>query len=326
MTAIDLHAHLVPPDVLARMAMLQTGPDGVAVRVRDRWQTVPRALVDPETAAAEADAEGIAIRVVSLPPFLLRHDLPPHEGLTYSRQMNDGLAALADRSAGRLRFLATVPLQSPAAAAGELRRAVEELGAAGAEIATNVAGAVELDDPGLEPFWEAAASLRTPILIHPHDVAGSDRMQAYHLRNLVGNPMETTLAAGRLLCGGVLQRHPDLRLVLAHGGGALPWLLGRLDRGFQVRAECRTGGEAPGQAARRFFYDTVVHSTRALQALTAWMGPSRVVLGTDHPFDMGDRQAVRLVTRAVDDATLRQAILSGNAQRLLGPARRPAHS
>lgn len=302
--------------------MLRAAGDGVGVHIGDTWQTLPEALVDPDALFAAPEAEGIATRVVSLPPFLLRHDLDPDDGLAYSRAMNDGLAALAASSAGRIRVLATVPLQAPEAAADEIRRAVEVLGCEGAEIATNVAGVLELDHPALEPFWKASADLRALILIHPHDVAGAERMKGYHLRNLVGNPMETALAASRLLFAGVLQRHPELRVVLAHGGGALPWLLGRLDRGFRVRPECRDGETAPSQTARRFLYDTVVHSPEALRALIAWMGPTQIVLGTDYPFDMGDPHAVTGVTRAVDDPAVREAVVAGNAQRLLDHIRR----
>lgn len=321
MTGVDLHAHVAPRTVLERMGLLRVDDGGIAVRLGERWQPVPAALLTPEALFQGPESEGIAIRVVSLPPFLLRHDLAPADGLTYSRAMNDGLAEIARRSGGRIRALATVPLQSPEAAAEELRRAVEVLGCDGVEIASNVAGRTDLDDPALDPFWRAAAELKALVLIHPHDVAGAGRMQPYHLRNLVGNPMETALAASRLLFGGVLRRHPDLRILLSHGGGALPWLLGRLDRGFRVRPESRTGGESPADGARRFLYDTVVHSPEILRMLVTWVGISQVVLGTDFPFDMGDPQAVSTVTRAIRDPGARRAILTGNAERLLAPVR-----
>ncbi|HXF81559.1 MAG TPA: amidohydrolase family protein [bacterium] len=322
MNAIDLHAHLVPRDVLRRWGMIRDAErgetqSGVAIRIGAQWLKVPDALLDPEALFRGDEAEGIGARVVSLPPFLLRYDLPEEDGVAYSRAMNEGLAALAAGSGGRVQVLASVPLQSPRAAADELARAMQELGCAGAEIATNVAGRAELDDPRLEPFWRSAASLRAIVLVHPHDVAGAGRMHAYHLRNLIGNPLETALAAARLLFSGVLERHPDLRVVLSHGGGALPWLVGRLERGFQVRPECRDGGERPGVLARRFYYDTVVHNADALRALVGWMGSSQVVLGTDFPFDMGDPRAVRAVQAAVEERAARRAILVDNAQRLL---------
>lgn len=324
--AIDLHAHLAPRAALERRGWL--ADDGTTLRVRtgETWQAVPRALADLEALLADADAAGIGMRVVCLPPFLLRHDLPASDGAAYSRAMNDGLAAMGDGSGSRIRMLATVPLQDPPAAAEELRRAVTELGAAGAVIATNVAGRVELDDASLAPFWEGAASLGALVFIHPHDVAGAGRMSRHHLRNLVGNPLETALAGAALIFGGVLDRHPDLRILLSHGGGALPWLLGRLDHGYQVRPECRGIDRPPSEWARRFLYDTIVFRPSILHALVEWMGADRVVLGTDFPFDMSDPRPVADVGEAVQDSNQRQAILEGNAARLLAriPASPPA--
>lgn len=320
MTAIDLHAHLVPPAALERQGWLDDSGDVPLVRVGATWQAVARGLLDPEALLADADGAGIATRVVSLPPFLLRHDLPPSDGAEYSRAMNDALAALARTTGGRMRVLATVPLQDPPAAANELRRAVAELGCAGAEIATNVAGRLDLDDDALEPFWGAAEALDAVVLIHPHDVAGAARMRRYHLRNLVGNPLETALAAAGLIFGGVLARHPQVQVLLSHGGGALPWLLGRLDHGFEVREECRTIETPPSVWARRFLYDTVVFTPAILRALVDWVGPDRVVLGTDYPFDMSDSRPVATVTEAVAEVRHRQAIVDGNAARLLATA------
>lgn len=326
-SAVDCHAHLAPRDALARLGWLQVADGQVAVRVGDRWQPVPRALVEPDMLADDGAARGIAVRVVSLPPFLLRHDLPPADGAAYSRAMNNGLAALAQAAGGRLRALATVPMQDPAAAAAELRRAREDLGCDGVTIAASVAGRLELDDPALEPFWEVCERVRVLVFVHPHDVAGAGRMQRYHLRNLVGNPTETALGAAYLIFGGVLDRHPGLVVLLAHGGGALPWLVGRLDRGVDVRPECRGMVTPPSQQARRFLYDTVVFSPQILRALVAWVGPAQVVLGTDAPFDMSDPHPVTTVMQALSDVGARRAVLEGNAARLLafpGPTSRPA--
>ncbi len=321
--AIDLHAHLAPRAALERLGWLAQEGTNLRLRVGAGWQLVPPALIDPQVLLADADAAGIGMRVVSLPPFLLRHDLPPADGAAYSRAMNDGLAALAAASGGRVRFLATVALQDPPAAVAELRRAVAELDGLGAVIATNVAGCLELDDPTLESFWEAAESLGALVFIHPHDVAGAARMPRYHLRNLIGNPLETALAGAALIFGGVLDRHPDLRILLSHGGGALPWLLGRLDHGFEVRAECRGIDRPPSEWARRFLYDTVVFRPQTLRALIELMGADRVVLGTDFPFDMSDPRPLETLDQAVGDPHVRRAILDGNAARLLA-ARRPA--
>jgi aminocarboxymuconate-semialdehyde decarboxylase len=191
-----------------------------------------------------------------------------------------------------------------------------------------VAGRLELDDAGLAPFWEAAAALEVPVFIHPHDVAGAGRMPRYHLRNLVGNPLETALAAAALIFGGVLRRYPRLDVLLSHGGGALPWLLGRLDHGFEVRVECRGIDRPPSEWARRFLYDTVVFKPSILRTLVEWIGADRVVLGTDFPFDMSDPHPVGTVHEALRDPDARRALLEGNAWRLLARTHvvpRPAH-
>jgi aminocarboxymuconate-semialdehyde decarboxylase len=294
------------------------------IRLDDHWQAVEPALCDADALLADADRAGIAVRVISLPPFLLRHDLDPADGVAYSRAMNEGLRAVAASSPDRLRVFGTVPLQTPADAADELKRVTLEFGFAGVEIATNVASRMELDAQELEPFWTAAASLGSIVLIHPHDVRGAERLQGYHLRNLVGNPLETAVAAARLVFGGVLARHPALGIVLSHGGGAFPWLLGRLDRGFAVRPECRTIEARPSEWARRFLYDSVLLDGRMLAALVQWVGHDRVVVGTDFPFDMGDPDPVGAVRAAVPGTPAQQAILRENAAALLALAgRRP---
>jgi len=300
------------------MGWLDRGGGSVRMRVAGHWQAVPPALVDPDAFIAATDAAGIAVRASSLPPFLLRHDLPEAQGLEYSRAMNDGLAAVSGYLGGRVRMLATVPLQAPVAAAEELRRAMGDLGLVGVGIATSVAGERDLDHPSLAPFWQAADALGALVFIHPHDVAGAGRMQAYHLRNLVGNPLETSLAGARLIFGGVLAAYPGARILLAHGGGALPWLAGRLDRGYWVRPECRTAPDPPSALAARLFYDTVLFDPSRVRALVDWIGASQVVLGTDFPFDMGDPDAVRTVTAALSDSRHRRAVLEENAVRLLG--------
>ncbi|MDR7419689.1 MAG: amidohydrolase family protein [Armatimonadota bacterium] len=303
---------------------LATDSRETRIRIGDRWQTVEPALCDVDALLADTDRAGISVRVISLPPFLLRHDLDPADGIVYSRAMNDGLRAVAASFRDRLRVLATVPLQAPAAAADELRRATLELGFVGAEIATNVAARMDLDALDLEPFWGAAESLGAIVLIHPHDVRGAERMHGYHLRNLIGNPLETAAAAACLVFGGVLARHPGLRIVLSHGGGAFPWLLGRLDRGFAVRPECRTVETPPSEWAKRFLYDSVVFDGRMLAALAAWVGADRVVVGTDFPFDMRDPDPVGVIQAAIPDRPAQEAILRGNASALLdGQGRAP---
>lgn len=206
--------------------------------------------------------------------------------------------------------MATVPLQSPGAAA-ELVYAVEQLGMAGAEIGTDT-GAGNLDDDSLEPFWAAAEGLRCLVLIHP---SASQRVALpYRLGNFVGNPSDTTLAAARLMFGGVLDRHPDLRICLVHGGGFLPYQLGRLERGFRVYGGDRIK-TSPVELARRLYYDTVLHSPARVRTLADIVGVNRVVLGSDYPFDMGEPDPQSSITGLHDHE--RPLVARKTAERLL---------
>lgn len=252
------------------------------------------------------DAAGIDLRAVCPPPFALRYE-PGAPG--YHRRLNEATARVVAAAAAR-RFvgLATVPLHRPEAAAAELEDAMGRLGLRGVTVGSGVVLGRELDDPALDPFWAAAERLRALILLHPTTVPGAERLDAYYLRNLLGNPVATAHAAARLIFGGVLDRHPGLRIVLAHGGGALPWIVSRLDHGYRVRPECeRTCREPPSAYLHRFYYDTLVFTEEARSFLRRLCGADRVVFGTDAPFDMGDsggaaaadhRTAARLLSGA----------------------------
>ncbi|MGH9175108.1 MAG: amidohydrolase family protein, partial [Vicinamibacterales bacterium] len=170
--------------------------------------------------------------------------------------------------------------------------------------------------PQLDPFWERAESLRLPILVHPHDPAGVGRMGDYYLRNLVGNPVETALAGARLIFGGVLERFPELRVILSHGGGALPQLIGRLRHGYAARPEAQLRVSDPVASLRRLHYDTIVFNPEPLRNLVATVGAGQVVLGTDYPFDMGEPDPVNVIRQA-GLAEENVATILDNGRRLL---------
>jgi len=276
--AIDVHAHCVPEGLVPALA---GGRFGVAV------PELEPLLSDLPARIAAMDRMGVDRQVVS--PFidLIGHGLDAATGRRYCALLNDLMAATVALAPDRLSGLGAVPLGSGRAAAEELVRAVTRLGLAGVEIGTDT-GPGHLDDADLEPFWETAAGLRCLVFIHPNAAA---RMRSpCLLSNFVGNPADTTMAAARMMFGGVLDRHPNLRICLAHGGGFLPYQAGRLDRGFTVYAE-RFGARltsSPLELLGRFCYDTVLHSTGMLGRLVELVGPERVLLGTDYPFEMGD--------------------------------------
>jgi aminocarboxymuconate-semialdehyde decarboxylase len=253
-------------------------------------------------------------RSLMVPPFTALYELSDEQGMAWSRALNDAIAAVARANPGEFVGFATVPLQS-ARAAAELERAAG-LGLRGVEILSSVDGA-GLDSPALEPFWETAERLRLPILIHPHYVAGAERLGDYYLRNLLGNPTETAHAGARLIFGGVFERHPELKVILSHGGGSLPHIIGRLQHGSEVRPECRHA-QSPREQLSRLYFDTIVFDPTVLRHLVDLVGASQVVIGTDYPFDMGEERPVELVEGIGLAEAERDAILHAGDRLLAG--------
>lgn len=326
----DVHAHCVPAGFLDALRRegdrygveVLDADAGSTVRVAGRVDLGPLRADFTDVAArlAAMDRAGVRTQLLSSWVDLTAYALPAAAGVRYARLFNELLVETVAAYPDRFRALCTVPLQSPAEAAKELRHAVESLGAVGVEIATTVDGR-ELDDEALDPFWAAAADLGCLVLVHPYDALAGRGVSRYFLGNLVGNPAETTVAVAHLVFGGVLERFPELRVCVVHGGGFLPYQRGRLDRGYAAAAG-RTAthlSRPPGEWLRRLYYDTVVHSPEVLAALIDFAGADHVVLGSDYPFEMGDPQPVTTVSAVpgLSDAD-RDLILRGNVDRLLG--------
>ena len=260
------------------------GTEWLVHRQGFRWP-VPPVFYDAQARLASMDERGISHAVLSIAPQLFMYWADGSEAAGFCRAANDDLAAFAAGSGGRVSAVATLPLQDPAAAAAELRRAVTELGMCGAEIGPHAEG-TPLDDPALRPVLAAAAGLRVPLIVHPYYVAPSPGLEDFYLTNLIGNPLATTVCAARLIFCGVLDELAGLRLVLMHGGGYLPYQIGRLDHGYRVRAEARGCAHPPSAYLGRFWFDTVTHAPRPLRFLADTAGADHVVYGTDFPFDM----------------------------------------
>jgi aminocarboxymuconate-semialdehyde decarboxylase len=323
---VDLHCHFIPPALLQRISdegplhgVRLTGDGKVEFAGRSATQLMPDGMLDLEERVAWMDAQEVDVQVLSAWIDFSAYALDPADGAWLARSLNElTMEAIGDRS-DRFRAMAAVPLQAPDAAARELRHAMEELGMVAVEIATSIAGR-ELDDPSLEPFWTAAEQLDVLVLVHPYASIGSDRLTRYFLSNIVGNPAEETAAAAHLIYGGVLEAHPGLRVCLTHGGGFLPYQIGRQDRGFESVPGLTASrlGALPSTLLRRFYYDSVVHSPESLQFLAERVGADRVVLGSDYPFPMGDPEPVATVRAAGFDETTTRAVLGGNAIAALG--------
>lgn len=323
---IDLHAHYVPRSFLEAIekegepycASLRRDGGNPTIMVAGRpYGPITRHYHETKPRLADMDKAGVDMQVLSLnPPMVYWADAAL--GARLARLYNDELAATVAGHPDRMAGLATVPLQDVPAAVAELERAIRHLGLRGVYIGSNVCGK-DLDHPDLLPFFAKAEALRAPVFIHPIDVLGVERLRSYYLHNGLGNPFDTAVAASRLIFGGILDRFPRLAVCLAHAGGALPYLIGRLDRVYRVRREAReTVRRSPTAYLRRFHYDTITHHDQALQYLVGLVGADRVALGSDYRFDMGlldpagPVRAVRRLSRAD-----RSAILGGVAATLL---------
>ncbi len=323
---IDLHAHYVPQSFLEAIekegaqygASLRRDGGNPTILVAGRpYGPITRHYYETKPRLADMDRAGVDIQVLSLNPPMV-YWAEAALGARLARLYNNELAGAVSQRPDRLAGLATVPLQDVPEAVAELTRAIRELGLRGVYIGSNVCGK-DLDHPDLLPFFVTVEALRAPVFIHPIDVLGVERLRDYYLHNGLGNPYETALAAARLIFGGVLDRLPRLQVCLAHAGGALPYLIGRLDRVHRVRKEARGSvRRAPSRYLRRFTFDTITHHEPALRYLIGLVGADRVALGTDYRFDMGTRDPVRAVRsmRQISRAE-RTAILGGVAAKLL---------
>ena len=318
---IDVHAHVIVPEVTRE-------PWGPRVRWEDGAQVVElggreirsavRDFVDVDAILAAQDEAGIDHVLLCPWVNLLGYEAPADEGLERCRIQNEGLCALRAAHPERISVLGTVPLQDPEAAAAELEALMDSC-FAGVEIAASVNG-VPLGDDRFAPFWAAAEATRALVFIHPTTRGSTGPgFDDHYLWNLVGNPMETTVAAAHLVLSGVLERRPGLRVVLAHGGGATLALRGRLHHGWANLAAARERlSEPPAESLRRFYYDTVVFDPDVLRELVAFAGADHVLLGTDYPFDMADARPAETVAAAGLRPGEEAAVLGGNAARLLG--------
>jgi aminocarboxymuconate-semialdehyde decarboxylase len=325
---IDCHTHILTEEAMKALGkeapkiapkLTPLDADNAVLEVAGTpYRPFPRGGWEVERRFADMDAAEVDMHVLSATPQTYLYDQDPSLAVTTSAIQNDDIAALVKAHPDRFMGIATLPMQAPERAADELRRAVRTLGLRGAMIGSNVMGK-NLDDRSFEPLWAAAAELGAFMLIHPNNVAGVDRLRSYYLNNLIGNPLDTTIAAACLVFGGVMERHPKLNVLLVHGGGFVPYQAGRWAHGWHVRPEPKVNVKAsPEPWIDRFYYDTILHARPQLEFLVGSAGPSRVLLGSDYPYDMGTGECVRQVRAlSVSDGD-KAAILETNAVRLFG--------
>ncbi len=327
--SIDVHAHVVPAEVLATLerddgwygieVLRQDGLPAVRLAGDEPWP-VRADLVDVGQRLAAMERAGVSTQILSSWVNLTAYALDGATGARFCRMFNQALAGLVAAHPGRFLVLASVPLQAPQRAAAELRHAVERLGMVGVEIGTTVNG-TELDERELDPFWSAAQELGAIVLVHPMEALAGLGAARYFLGNAVGRPAESTIAVAHLVLGGVLERFQRLRVCVVHGGGFLPYQRGRLDRAYLAKPKLAAVNltRAPSVWLRQLYYDTVVHDPGVLAWLVDFAGADHVLLGSDYPFEMGDPDPVGTV-RSVPglDDHQRHLILRGNLERLIG--------
>ncbi|MBJ3774613.1 amidohydrolase family protein [Acuticoccus mangrovi] len=323
---VDIHAHMGVP---AAAALAQphfdpsrdpnaryTSPASQAVN-RRMAETIRPALTTVEAKLADMDRMGIDMQVLSPAPPQYYYWADPELGLATSRLINEAIADAVARHPDRFAGFATLPIQAPELAVREMRRAVDELGLKGVEISTNVDGR-ELSDPAFAPVFAAAEDMGLVVFLHPLGFSHGERLATHYLNNIVGNPLESTVAVSHLIFGGVLDRHPGLKICVAHGGGYLPAYSGRMDHAFHARDDCRGCHHPPSHYLRRLYFDTVLFDRTQLRHLVEVYGADHLLMGTDHPFDMGESDPVGFVrgTPGLSERDV-DAILGGNATDLL---------
>jgi aminocarboxymuconate-semialdehyde decarboxylase len=314
---IDVHNHAIPEPVvelLRRDPAYRTTIDGDRVQGGNHVQfTLFASFRDPDAKLGELEAKKLEGAVISPAPPIFFYDVDEPAGEAIAIATNEGLREFAAARPDRYRWMAHVPMGAPERAPGVLEDAVRA-GAVGVEVATNVAGR-RLDDPRFEPFWGAAERLGVPVMIHPAYNEPHRGLGDYYLQNVIGNQLETTIAIERLICAGVLDRHPDLRVLLVHAGGYFPYQAGRLRHARTVRPELGSAPEDPWKYVGQILFDTITHDRDALGYLVARSGAANVVMGTDLPFDMATPSPVDALEEATDQRTAR-TIAEDNPARL----------
>ena len=324
---IDIHCHLgvpaasrhVPPEYHFALPANPSLTDTVNASM---MQAIAPQLNGIDVRLSDMDRLGIDLQVMSPNPGQYFYAAPLECTRASATEINDALAEAVSREPSRLMALGTVPMQDPAEAVAEMRRCSKVLGFRGIEIGTNVAGR-DYDDPAFAPFFQAAEELGMLLFLHPMGFTEPKRLGKYHLANVIGNPLDTTVAVSHLVFGGVLDRHPGLKVCVAHGGGFIGAYAGRWEHAFHHRDDCRACiSRPPSEYLSQLYFDTLVFDRTQLAALLDKWGVDRLCLGSDYPFDMAEPDPVGFHDGLSDAA--RNAILGGNAQRLLGLAH--AHS
>ena len=325
MRVVDFHNHYYPPEYVetlknstSAVKVTYDESGNPCVHYPGDYNILVPGHRDIEYRRGVLEQHGVTTQVLSFTTPGV-HVEPPAAAVAMARQINDAFARVVRKSHGRFTALATLPLNDPKASVVELERAMKELGLPGAMVFSNV-NHVALADERFAPLWKKADELRAVIYIHPTDPAGVEAMLDYWLMPLVGFLMDTTLAAAKLVFTGVVERHPNIRWVLTHMGGATPYLAERWDRGYRAFAECRRNiSKPPTEYLKHFYYDTVNFNPDAVRFAIAFAGADHILAGSDYPHQIGSIPLMLETILKLDvDESVKRKILGENAAALLG--------
>jgi aminocarboxymuconate-semialdehyde decarboxylase len=323
---IDVHCHLLAPPVErliaghpskqqeAAAAVIEMGLVSFEENKSNFVQLLPR-LTNVERRIADMNAMGVDVQALSPSPSQFYYWAEPDLSEQIVALQNDAIAAACASHPERFVALGTVSLQTPRRAAEQLRTLIRDRGFKGAQISTLVNGK-DIADRYFDSFWATASELGAVVLVHPWGTTLGSRLDQHYLMNTIGQPLEHTICLSKLIFGGTFDRHPELKLLAAHGGGYLPAYAKRSDHAYAVRTESRGCACKPSEYLRRIWFDSVVYDTGSLRHLASVVGSDRVVIGTDYPFDMGHYDPSGLV--AALEPSLQRMILGDNAARLFG--------
>ena len=321
--AVDIHAHYFPESYL-NLFNQEGRKFGAEYHKTDENFTYKTPLgagtqalkfIDLKLRIADMDQQGVAVQAMSLTsPMVYWGDEDLDHKLATA--WNDATSAAHQAYPARLIGFCTLPMLYPDRALDELNRASRLPGIRGVYMGTNINNK-DLDDPLFEPIWARVEELGLPVFLHPLQTVGGKRLRPFYLSNLLGNPFDGTVAASHLIFGGVLDRHPKLVICLPHGGGVLPILIGRIDHGWRVRAECKHLSKAPSTYLDRFYYDTIVHSKPIMEFVIKEVGAERIMVGSDYCFDMGYERPVGFLDEIDLTSSELRMIMAGTAARLL---------
>lgn len=323
---IDVHSHvavpraaeLVKPHLAPKAMPLVEFADAATRALNQKQEADIAARSGLDRRLADLDAMGLDVQIVKPPPPQCYYAVPLDIAVETARVVNDGIAEFVGRKPDRLKGFGTVPMPDGNEAANELERCVTKLGFKGVQVLTNVNGK-ELSDRAFAPFWAKAEELGVLVVIHPNGFTEASRLSRFYFNNVIGNPLETTIALHYLIFDGVMERHPNLKILAVHGGGYLAAYAGRIDHAWGARSDSHAElPHPPTTYLKKIYFDTVVFTPHQLRELVRLYGVDHTLMGTDYPFDMADYDPIGHVANAGLDGESVTAICGGNVKMLLG--------